>query len=232
MLLKVENIDLFIGPTHILRDVAFGVEEKEMVALLGRNGAGKSSILKAIVGLYPIQSGKIFLANEDITKLPTKKRVRLGIGYSPEDTRIFPELTVEENLNLAMWQSRGQGRFGYDVIFRIFPKVKLLLERKGLHLSGGEKKMVAISRALALNPLLLLLDEPFEGLAPVIVSLFIDSLRQIKELGITTVIAESNVRVVSQVSERNYIVERGEIIFQGTSKEISENESLLRLIGK
>jgi len=232
MLLKIENLDVFIGSTQILRNVSLGVNEGEIVCLLGRNGAGKSSIIKSTIGLYPSRSGKIIFNGKDITSFSPRKKVLSGIGYSPEDTRIFTELTVEENINLSTWV-RGKGEiFSYEKIFGIFPKIKDFLDRKGLNLSGGEKKMVSVARALALNPSLLLLDEAFEGLAPLVVNHFMEALRQIKKLGVTILLGESNVRIVSQVTERTYIVERGEIIFEGHPREILENERLLKLVGK
>ncbi len=232
MLLKIENLDVFIGSTQILRNISLGVNEGEIVCLLGRNGAGKSSIIKSIIGLYPSRSGKIIFKEKDITSLTPRKKVLSGIGYSPEDTRIFTELTVEENINLSTWV-RGKGEiFSYENIFAIFPKIKDFLVRKGLNLSGGEKKMVSIARALALNPSLLLLDEAFEGLAPLVVNHFMEALSRIRKLGVTILLGESNVRIVSQVTERTYIVERGEIIFEGHPREILENEKLLKLVGK
>jgi len=232
MLLKIENLDVFIGSTQILRNISLGVNEGEIVCLLGRNGAGKSSIIKSTVGLYPSRSGKITFKEKDITPLSPRKKVLSGIGYSPEDTRIFTELTVEENINLSTWV-RGKGEiFSYEKIFAIFPKIKDFLDRKGLNLSGGEKKMVSIARALALNPSLLLLDEAFEGLAPLVVNHFMEALSRIRKLGVTILLGESNVRIVSQVTERTYIVERGEIIFEGHPREILENEKLLKLVGK
>lgn len=232
MLLKIENLDVFIGSTQILRNVSLGVNEGEIVCLLGRNGAGKSSIIRSTIGLYPSRSGKIIFKGKDITSLSPRKKVLSGIGYSPEDTRIFTELTVEENINLSTWV-RGKGDiFSYEKIFAIFPKIKDFLGRKGLNLSGGEKKMVSIARALALNPSLLLLDEAFEGLAPLVVNHFMEALKQIRKLGVTILLAESNVRIVSQVTERTYIIERGEIIFEGHPREILENEKLLKLVGK
>ena len=232
MLLKIENLDVFIGSTQILRNISLSVNEGEIVCLLGRNGAGKSSIIKSTIGLYPSRSGKITFKEKDITPLSPRKKVLSGIGYSPEDTRIFTELTVEENINLSTWV-RGRGEiFSYENIFAIFPKIKDFLARKGLNLSGGEKKMVSIARALALNPSLLLLDEAFEGLAPLVVNHFMEALRQIRKLGVTILLGESNARIVSQVTERTYIVERGEIIFEGHPREILENERLLKLVGK
>ena len=232
MLLKIENLNVFIGSTQILRNISLGVNEGEIVCLLGRNGAGKSSIIKSTIGLYPSRSGKILFKEKDITSFSPRKKVLSGIGYSPEDTRIFTELTVEENINLSTWV-RGKGEiFSYENIFAIFPKIKDFLARKGLNLSGGEKKMVSIARALALNPSLLLLDEAFEGLAPLVVNHFMEALSQIRKLGVTILLGESNVRIVSQVTERTYIVERGEIIFEGHPREILENEKLLKLVGK
>jgi branched-chain amino acid transport system ATP-binding protein len=232
MLLKIENLDVFIGSTQILRNISLGVNEGEIVCLLGRNGAGKSSIIKSTIGLYPSRSGKIIFKDKDITSFSPRKKVLTGIGYSPEDTRIFTELTVEENINLSTWV-RGKGEiFSYENIFGIFPKIKDFLDRKGLNLSGGEKKMVSIARALALNPSLLLLDEAFEGLAPLVVNHFMEALSRIRKLGVTILLGESNVRIVSQVTERTYIIERGEIIFEGHPREILENEKLLKLVGK
>jgi ABC-type branched-subunit amino acid transport system ATPase component len=235
MLLKVENLDFYINTTQILRAISLGVNEGEIVCLLGRNGAGKSSVIKNIIGLYSFKSGKIIFKGKDITSFSPRERVLSGVGYSPEDTRVFSELTVEENIHLSMWITNKNVKgeiFSFEKIFDIFPEIKKLLKRKGLHLSGGEKKMVSIGRALALNPSLLLLDEAFEGLAPVVVNRFRDALSRIKDLGITILLGESNVRIASLVAERSYIVERGEIVFEGHPSEILENENLLKLVGR
>ena len=235
MLAEVKDLDFYIDSIQILRSVSLKVEEGEIVCLLGRNGAGKSSIIKSIIGLYSPKSGKIIFKDRDITNLSPRKRVLLGLAYSPEDMRIFSELTVEENINLSTWITNKTERvkdFNMEKIFNVFPEIKKLLKRKGLYLSGGEKKMVSITRALALNPALLLLDESFEGLAPIVVSRFMDALQRIKDLGITILLAESNVRIASQVADRSYIVERGEIVFKGTPGEILENEKLLKLVGR
>jgi branched-chain amino acid transport system ATP-binding protein len=232
MLLKVENLDVFIGATQILRNVSIGINEGEVICLLGRNGAGKSSIIKSVIGLYPPRSGKITFKEMDITSLSSRKKVLSGLGYSPEDTRLFSELTVKENIILSTWV-KGKGEmFNFETIFNVFPRINQLLDRKGLNLSGGEKKMVSIARALALNPSLLLLDEAFEGLAPLVVKHFIEALNQIRGLGVTILLGESNVRIASQTAERSYIVERGEIIFEGHPRDILENEKLLRLVGR
>jgi len=235
MLAEIKNIDFFIDSIQILRSVSLGVNEGEIVCLVGRNGAGKSSVIKSIIGLYSTKSGKILFRGRDITNLSPRDRVFLGLAYSPEDMRIFSELTVEENINLSLWITSGTERlkkFSIERIFDIFPEIKKLMKRKGLYLSGGEKKMVSITRALALNPTLLLLDEPFEGLAPVVFSRFREALKHIKDLGITILLAESNVRTASQVADRSYIVERGEIVFEGKPSEILENERLLKLVSR
>lgn len=232
MLLQIENLDVFIGSTQILRNISLGVKEEEIVCLLGRNGAGKSSIIKSIIGLYPSKSGKIFFNHKDITYLSPREKVLSGIGYSPEDTRIFSDLTVEENINLSTWVVSKKEKFDAEKIFNIFPAIQKFMDRKGLYLSGGEKKMVSIARALALEPLLLLLDEAFEGLAPLVVNHFIEAIGEIRKMGIAILLGESNVRIVSQITERTYIVERGEIIFEGNPHEILENEKLLKLVGR
>lgn len=236
MLLEASNLNFFLGKAQILRSVSLNVGEGEIVALLGRNGAGKSSILKSILGLYNHRDGTIHFKGQDITKTPTRHRVLMGLAYSPEDARVFPELTVEENINLGIWvvekRQEGSAAFTLQQGFDIFPKLKDLIDRKGGNLSGGEKKMVSVTRALALSPSLLLLDESFEGLAPLVVSHFMEAMRRIRDLGISILLAESNLRNASRVAERAYVVERGEIIFKGPPGEIAENEKLATIVGR
>ena len=235
MLLSIEDLNLYLGRNHILRDIRLGINQGEIICLLGRNGAGKSSLIKSIIGLYPAKTGKIFLNGKEITKASPKQRVLAGIGYSPDDARVFTELTVEENIQLSTWVTekiKTRRLFSLDKIFSIFPAIKKFFHRKGMHLSGGEKKMVSIARALALNPSLLLLDEAFEGLAPFVVTHFMEALRQVRELGITILLGESNVRLASQLADRAYIVERGEIAFEGAPGKILEDEKLIKLVGK
>jgi branched-chain amino acid transport system ATP-binding protein len=235
MLLKIENLDLFLGGTHILRNLSLAVREGEVVCLLGRNGAGKSSIIKTIMGLYPAKSGKVWFKDRDLSGASTRERVLAGIGYSPDDARVFTELSVEENLKLATWvtgKTATQTVFSFDKIKSIFPALNKFFHRKGMHLSGGEKKMVSISRALALNPSLILLDEAFEGLAPLVVTHFIKALQQIRELGITILLGESNIHIARLLTDKVFIVERGEIYFEGSPREILENEELIKLVGR
>ncbi|GIW47493.1 MAG: ABC transporter ATP-binding protein [Deltaproteobacteria bacterium] len=231
-LLDIENLDFFMGSTQILRSVSFSVNEGEVVCLLGRNGSGRTSIIKNIIGLYLPRSGKIVFRGNEITRMPPRNRVLMGIAYSPEDSRLFSELTVEENIKIAAWvRGEKNDTFNFESVFEIFPEIKKLMKRKGLYLSGGERKMVSIARALALSPSLLLLDESFEGLAPVVINRFKEALKQIKDMGVTILLAESNIKVASLVSDRAYIVERGEVIFEGQPQEILQNEKLLRIIG-
>jgi branched-chain amino acid transport system ATP-binding protein len=235
MLLQMENVDLFFGSTQILRKISLNVKPEEIVFLLGRNGAGKSSIIKSIIGLYSFKSGKMVFRGKEITSYSPRMKVLSGIGYSPDDARIFADLTVEENINLSMWirdSAEVKRIFTLEKIFEIFPAIEKFLNRRGLHLSGGEKKMTSIARALALNPSLLLLDEAFEGLSPLVVKNFIEALSRIRAMGVTILLGESNVRIASQIAERSYIIERGEVIFEGHPREILENEKLLKLVGR
>lgn len=236
MLLKVEHLDCHIASTQVLRSCSLYVDRGEIVSLLGRNGAGKTSILKNVVGLYRPKNGSILFKDQDITNKSSRDRVLMGIGYSPEDARLFPHLTVAENINLGFWVSKNTERWGsFDTekAFHIFPEIKNLYNRKAANLSGGEKKMVSIARALALNPSLLLLDESLEGLSPRVVKSFSEAIKSIRDdLGVSVLIAESNIYNASRVAHRAYIIERGEIYFEGTSEEILQSEQLLTMVGK
>ena len=236
MTLKIENLACRMGSTNILRSCSLEVGFGEIVCLVGRNGAGKSTILKNVIGLYPSQSGKIVFQDRDITHISSHARVMAGIAYAPEDSKLFPGLTVEENIRIGLWIANSKersGAFDLERAYHIFPAVRKLIKRKADTLSGGEKKMVSISRALALSPSLVLLDESFEGLSPLVVSAFSEAMENIrKELNVSILLAESNVHNASYVSERAYIIDRGEIIFEGRPSEIIENEELMRLVGK
>src|SRR6201982_3628678 len=167
VLLEVKDINTYRGPAHILRGVSISVDTDEVVALVGRNGAGRTTIIESVTGLLPVRSGQIRFRDEEITSLPPHRRAKRGIGYAPENPGIFPELTVAENLMISRWLSEtAKGDETEGRVFAVFPEVKLLRPRQGMNLSGGQKKMVAIARALALAPYLLILDEAFEGLPP------------------------------------------------------------------
>ena len=234
-MLEVERINTFRGPAQVLRDLSLTVRDGESVCLVGRNGAGKTTTIDSIMGLLPIRSGKLTFNGVDITRLPTHERALCGIGYSPEDAGIFPELTVAENFQISQSLDRGKrapvAAGGIDErVLALFPEVKDFTQRRGLFLSGGQKKMVAIGRALTLSPSILLLDEPFEGLAPVIVTRFIEAVTKIKAMGISLLIAESNLMSASRVADRLYAIDRGEIIFEGDPRRAFDDEEVMRTI--
>ena len=234
--LEVERIDTHRGPAHVLRAVSLAVHDGEAVCLVGRNGAGKTTTIESIMGLLPVGAGRVALRGRDISRLPTHHRARLGIGYAPEDAGIFPDLTVAENFEISQWladtaRAGPAGAGGpYERIYALFPEVRQFLGRRGLFLSGGQKKMVAIARAMILSPSILLLDEPFEGLAPVVVSRFIEAVKTIKEMGISLLIAESNLVNATRIADRLYAIDRGEIIFEGPPRQAFENEEVMKTI--
>jgi branched-chain amino acid transport system ATP-binding protein len=214
------------------------VRADEVVCLVGRNGAGKTTTIESVMGLLPVKSGTIRFRDQEITRLPPHERARRGMGYAPEDAGIFPDLTVAENLMISEWlAARAQPKDGgatvettEDRIYSVFPEVRELLGRRGLNLSGGQKKMVAIARAMALAPSLLLLDEAFEGLAPVVVVRFRAAVRMIKSMGISILIAESNLASAAAIADRLYAIDRGEIVFHGKPEEALENEEVMRTL--
>jgi branched-chain amino acid transport system ATP-binding protein len=231
VLLELARITTYRGPAQVLREVSLTVDHDQVVCLVGRNGAGRTTIIESIMGLLPIRSGAIRFRDSDISRLPAHKRARCGIGYAPEDTGIFPELTVAENLLISRWLSeRAVDNATETRVFAVFPEVKLLRARQGMNLSGGQKKMVAIARALALAPYLLILDEAFEGLAPAVVKRFRDAVTMIKGMGISILIAESNLASAAAIADRLYVVERGEIIFHGAPADAMADAAVMRTL--
>ena len=238
MLLEVDDINTYRGPAHILRGVSINVDTDEVVALVGRNGAGRTTMIESITGLLPVRSGQIRFRDEDVTYLPPHRRARRGIGYAPENSGIFPELTVAENLMISRWlAAKTERKAAADGDgdtqagpFRVFPEVRLLLNRQGLNLSGGQKKMVAIARAMALAPYLLILDEAFEGLAPAVVKRFREAVMTIKAMGISLLIAESNLVSAAAIADRLYVVDRGEVIFSGSPQQALADEEVMRAL--
>jgi len=236
-MLELERVNTFRGPAHVLRDISMIVKDGESVCLVGRNGAGKTTTIDSIMGLVPVRSGRLAFNGQDISRLPTHRRALSGIGYSPDDAGIFPDLTVAENFQISQSLARAAGKQtplaaeGIDErVLALFPEIRNFTQRRGLFLSGGQKKMVAIGRAMTLSPSILLMDEPFEGLAPVVVSRFIDAVKRIKEMGISLLIAESNLMSASRVADRLYAIDRGEIIFEGDPRRAFENEEVMRTI--
>ena len=236
-MLEVSGIDTYRGPAHILHGVSLSVGQQEVVCLVGRNGAGKTTTIESIMGFLAVRGGKISFAGEDLTRLPPHERAKRGIGYSPEDCGVFPELSVGENLMISRWlgeevaERRGAPRPDPDAqAFAVFPEVKNLLARQGLHLSGGQRKMVAIARAMMLSPVLLLLDEAFEGLAPVVVKRFTDAVLKIKAMGVSILMAESHLAAASRIGDRLYAIDRGEIIFHGAPKDALADEKVVKAL--
>ena len=236
-MLEVKSIDTYRGPAHILHGVSLNVGANEVVCLVGRNGAGKTTTIDSIMGLLPVRAGEIIFDGESLNPLRSHERAKRGIGYSPEDCGVFPDLSVGENLMISRWlgdevaKRRGGPRADpEEQAFAVFPEVKNLLTRRGLHLSGGQRKMVAVARAMMLSPTLLLLDEAFEGLAPVVVSRFTEAVMKIKALGVSILMAESHLAAATRIGDRLYAIDRGEIIFQGPPKEALANEKVMRAL--
>ena len=235
--LEVKSIDTYRGPAHILNGVSLSVGKQEVVCLVGRNGAGKTTTIESIMGFLPVRAGQILFEDEDLTGLPPHERAKRGIGYSPEDCGVFPELSVDENLMISRWlgdevaRRRNRERPDPDAqAFAVFPEVRSLLQRQGLHLSGGQRKMVAVARAMMLSPTLLLLDEAFEGLAPVVVNRFIEAVMKIKEMGVSILMAESHLAAATRIGDRLYAIDRGEIIFHGPPKEALANDKVVKAL--
>ena len=220
-MLEVSHIETYYGDSHILFDLSLAVREGEVVCLLGRNGAGKTTTVRSIIGLTPPRSGRVTLRGRDLVGLPPFRITRLGIGFVPEDRRVFGNLTVRENLEVARrtWGDRPQSPWTPERLFELFP---LLRERRGQlagTLSGGEQQMLTIARTLMGSPHLLLLDEPSEGLAPLVVATLKECLARLKATGLTMVLAEQNIRFVSELGDRVYILENGMVKYHGTMAE-------------
>lgn len=204
----------------------------EVVCLIGRNGAGKTTILRTIMGFLKPDSGQILFRDRDITKVRTYEIGCMGIGYAPEESEIFSDLTTQDNIEISTWNRKTE-RSPEDRIklaYEIFPILKGYKDRKGTQMSGGERKMLSIARALALDGELFLLDEPFEGLAPAIVNQVASSIQEMAKMGPTIVIAESNIYHVPDFTDRLYVIERGEIIFSGKPEEVARERDILRII--
>jgi branched-chain amino acid transport system ATP-binding protein len=229
LILKVDQINTFYGQSHVLQGVSLSIQEGEVVCLLGRNGVGKTTTLRSIMGLTPARNGRILFKGIDISKKPSFQVAQLGIGYMPDDRRIFPDLTLFENLELARRLSKkGKTQWTLEKIYDLFPVFVDLKERKGNQLSGGEQKMLAMGRALMKNPDLLLLDEPSEGLAPLIVQNLVEVLGRIRSEEVTILLADQNLKFCRKTSDRGYILEKGVVQYQGIMEEIWHNEEILR----
>jgi branched-chain amino acid transport system ATP-binding protein len=233
MILQLEGVNTFYEKSHILRDVSMMINEGEVVGLLGRNGVGKSTTLKSIIGVVVPRSGSIRFKGRNIVGLRPHQIARLGIGYVPEDRRIFPNLTVRQNLLLGMKSAKterdsGHPQWTIERAYELFPPLKQRDGHKGGNLSGGEQQMLTIVRTLMGNPELLLLDEPTEGLAPMLVEVVANVIREIHQAGLPILLVEQSMEVVLDLSSRAYVMSKGEIVHEGTSEEVRGNEEVRR----
>ena len=226
-MLEVQNLHAFYGSSHVLHGVSLTIPEGGSVGLLGRNGAGKSTLLKSIMRLGPRVTGRVRFRGQDITHLPAHKIAQLGIGFAPEDRRIYPDLTVLENLGLGVQAKGKRDSVPVAEILRQFPILEPLQTRKGGLLSGGEQQVLTVARALVGRPVLLLLDEPTEGLAPVIVEQLGSIIADLRRsTGVALLLTEQNVRFTLRHADLIYIIEEGQIVFQGTRDEFAADESI------
>lgn len=224
-MLRVENIHTYYGLSHILFDVSLTVDPGECVCLLGRNGAGKSTTMRSIMGLTPPRQGAVYFKEVDCTGQKPFRMVRQGMGYVPDDRRVFADLTVGENLEISARNFR-EGGWNRDRVYDFFPALRKIDARRAGFLSGGEQQMLTIGRALMTNPELLLLDEPTEGLAPLIVTMLEEQIHRLKQGGLTVLLAEQNLEVALRLSERGYVIDNGAIRYHGTREDLQHNETV------
>jgi branched-chain amino acid transport system ATP-binding protein len=224
-MLKVSDLHVYYGAIHALKGIGFHIDEGEIVALIGANGAGKSTTLNAISGLQRARNGHILFRNEDITEIPPQQIVRKGIIQVPEGRKIFATLTVMENLEMGAFTRNDRAQFQKDIesTFTRFPRLKERIKQLGGTLSGGEQQMLAIARGLMAHPSLLLLDEPSMGLAPILVEQIFDIIQDINRQGTSILLVEQNAQMALSISQRAYVLETGRIVLNGNSSEIIEN---------
>jgi branched-chain amino acid transport system ATP-binding protein len=227
MLLRVENIHTYYGLSQVLFDVSLEIDKGEVVVLLGRNGAGKTTTMVSVMGLNPPKKGKVTYKGQDITGMSPYKVARLGIGFVPEDRRIFPDLTVEANLDVGRMNSQKKSNpWTPERVYQIFPVLGKFAKRRGGTLSGGEQQMLTIARTLMGNPEVILLDEPSEGLAPLVVRMLGEFIHVLKKEGVTVLLSEQNVKFALKHSDRAYIVDKGTIKYQGTIAQLEKDEEI------
>jgi branched-chain amino acid transport system ATP-binding protein len=229
-MLDLENVNAYYGDSHILHGVSLPVREGEVACLLGRNGAGKTTTILTIMGYLKPRPGRILFRGQDIAALPPFKVARLGFGFVPQERGIFPSLTVRENLMVFARAGGGGngGRWTLERVFELFPNLRARERNLGFQLSGGEQQMLSLARALMLNPTLLLLDEPSEGLAPMIVQEIVEVLKSLKQEGLAILLVEQNLHTALAVADRHHVMNKGEICFSGSSAELESNEFVLR----
>ncbi len=225
--LTAEGLNTFYGKSHILHDVGLSVAEGRITTLLGRNGAGKSTTLRSLVGLTPARSGRVTIFGSDTTGLPPFRIAALGVGFVPEGRRIFPNLTVEENLRVPL---ERPGPWTIPRIFELFPRLGERRGNRGRQLSGGEQEMLSIARALLLNPRLLILDEPSQGLAPLIVREVFRIIVAMRTEGISVLLVEQNVRMSLDIADHAYVLENGAMVYDGPAESLAGDESRIQAL--
>jgi branched-chain amino acid transport system ATP-binding protein len=225
--LEVSGLHTYYGKSHILHGVALEVREGELVTLLGRNGAGKTTTLRSLVGLTPAREGSVQIFGETTTAWPPYRVAALGVGYVPEGRRIFANLTVEENLRVPL---QRPGPWTIARAFELFPRLAERRTNKGRQLSGGEQEMLAIARALLLNPRLLLLDEPSQGLAPLIVRDVFRVVADMRKEGLSILLVEQNVRAAVEIADRAYVLDDGRVVYSGSAAELGADEARVRAL--
>jgi branched-chain amino acid transport system ATP-binding protein len=233
-MLAVENLSASYGAARILYDLCFEVGRGEVVALMGRNGAGKSTTMKAVMGLIPGRRGEVRFEDRDISRMKPYEIARLGLGFTPEDRRIFADLTVLENLDVGRQPPRrfrdgaAAPHWNEQKLFSLFPNLREMPDRPGGRMSGGEQQMLTVARTLMGNPLLVLLDEPSEGVAPLIVEQMASTITELKREGVSILLSEQNVHFAELVSDRAYVLEKGQIRWHGTMAELAANTDIRR----
>jgi branched-chain amino acid transport system ATP-binding protein len=209
-MLKLSGVNVSIQAVHILRDVSFEVPAGTMVGLIGRNGAGKTTLMKSVMGLLKASSGTIQAEGRDLRAVPTHERTRLGIGYMPEDRRLIPDLTVEENVLVPAWAAKlPDARQRLEKVYRLIPEVRAFGPRKGSQLSGGQQKLAALGRALMCGTKLLLLDEPFEGVAPALAQRLVEVVGELRKEGMSVIVSESDLQHSERMVDRLFVIDRG-----------------------
>ena len=224
-LLELDGVHAAYGGSQVLRGVTMAVDRGEVASLIGRNGVGKTTTLRSIVGVLVPHAGTVTFDGKDLTELPDHARIKRGVGYVPEDRQVFPELTVAENLKMGSVGTDG-GTFTVEEVYELFPRLDERRSNAGSQLSGGEQQMLAIARALLSRTELLLLDEPTEGLAPQIVADVLEIIADVRERGLTVLLVEQNVRAAMEVADRHYVLDGGEIVFEGTGDELDAAEDV------
>jgi branched-chain amino acid transport system ATP-binding protein len=227
MILEMKDVHTYYGTSHVLFGVSLDVDQGEVVCLMGRNGAGKSTTFRTVMGLTPPRAGTVLFQGKDVTRLKVHTKARLGIGYVPEDRQIFPELTVRENLDIGRSSGiRRVGGWDIDGIYGLFPVMEKYDRKPGGQLSGGEQQMLTIARTLMGNPELVLLDEPTEGLAPVVVIALKEMILRLKEMGTTILLSEQNVKFAVKVSDRVFIIDNGAIRYRNDIEGFRSDEAV------